>query len=242
MADFVTFRETFPRTLPRWCRGERLGRLAYVIGFCADVIADSAKHALELRYPVLGSSALTDIGRERGLMRGQGEPEASYVSRLRAWRQTQRRKGTPDVLLEQLYAQFSWLHDDASFRIKIVPNTGMHVHTIDHTGTITYSTTSWNWDGVVQPWRWWLVLYVPALSNPVLGSGVWGSGFVWGGMNAYMTTSFLQRVQSLCQDWSSAHAMHVCTILVPSSAAFDSFTPNGSYNLWTSRNTTYRYI
>lgn len=101
--DFV---DAFVQVAPPWLRRTRGARLLRAFGDVTARVFHATSDGVAARFPgaVDGATdALPYIGRDRRILRGPAEDDATYAARLRTWWDAHARRGGPYALLEQLY-------------------------------------------------------------------------------------------------------------------------------------------
>lgn len=199
---------------PRWLTtGE--GRL---VNYALDLLKDGFVKRLYLgllaRFPqdpndTTGATtatpdALAAIGRDRRVVRGIAETDASYARRLITWLDDRQRAGNPFMLMQQL-AGYVGTANGVSFR---TVDTRGNWYARDAAGVETSSIkqANWNWDGLSSPlWsRFWVIIYPGTLWS---AEGTWGTG-TWGDttgvLGATVTQEQAATLRTIVADWKPA--------------------------------------
>ena len=134
---------------PSWLRGPVGSRLLYALTAPLDAIVEWAFQGVKARFPLEAPpSAFPPLGRDRLLLRGPGEDEASYAARLVKWLEALRGKGNAWTLLDQLAAYFA----PSPPRMRVVQSNGTSAvwYTREPDGTrskLVATPTNFEWDG-----------------------------------------------------------------------------------------------
>lgn len=283
MSEILTWRRALTGMVPRWLLGKPTEgsndpnsgfwgqRLLHGIGVVVDALGTSLHLGLLSSYPGFGDeTALALIGLARGIWRGPTESSAAYATRLRYWRQSRKRQGNPFALMEQLqaylqpYGMTACIQYDDGTRLQLNPG-GFAQAPKGYAGTnyaeVTWS--SWNWDSVLDPTRFWLIL----MPSDALWSndGEWADAGNWWDLNTsdgsslgtildplaagddtptYGSTASYAVVQgllSLVEEWTPPHARCDCVILCFDSVSFAALSPNGTWGNPGNRSLDYVY-
>lgn len=106
MSDVLDFVDAFVNVAPPWLRRTRGAKLLRAFGDVTATVFHATSDGVAARFPgaVAGAvDALPYIGRDRRILRGPAEDDATYAARLRTWWDAHRRRGGPYAMLEQLY-------------------------------------------------------------------------------------------------------------------------------------------
>lgn len=253
MAAQVRLRDTLTKYLPPWLTdrggaffGLTVGyRFLWVIAAMFDVLADVAIAALQAPWPGKGTpTALSAIGSSRGMLRGQGESDASYAARLPTWYDRARQWGS---MLS--YARAIHEYCGNRPRVRVYNRAGACLEVAQTTGAITRyaaGSTSWNWDSVSNPeragrwWNTWVCVYPdPWARPPVLGSGrILGDGSGHG-IGHLVTRQEVDAVKAEVEQYKSAHTHVVAIIWTTDATLFDptnpATQPAGDWGYWSTR-------
>lgn len=241
MAVFPTLRQ-LRRTLgPRWLTdGE--GEL---VGYSLDLIKDGFLQRLYqghlARFPqnspdgsvTAPSDALTAMGRDRRVVRGIGETEASYAARLVNWLDDRRTAGNPYTLMKTLAA---YTGAGTSFRTVDVRG-NWYSRAADGTQTAVLAQGNWNWDGGADRWsRFWVIVY-PSASLWTATGNAWGDSAcqAWGDAgHTWGSTALPDQVATmrfLVNDWKPAGTRCVNIIAAFDASSFNPASPEPD-GLW----------
>ncbi len=225
---------------PRWL----LDGEGELVGYSLDIIKDAFIERLRLgllaRFPQNGPNgetappdALAALGRDRRVVRGIGEGDVSYASRLLAWLDDRKTAGNPYTLMQKLSEYTGPL---CAFRT-VDARGNWYSRAADGTRTLTTNTGNWHWDNTpASKWsRFWVIVYP---------NGLWTEGQAWGaaGTQAWgdgsprtfgstATPDEIATLKFLVNDWKPAGTRCVNIILAFDPASFDPTAPEPDY-LW----------
>lgn len=253
------FRTIRKSLAPRWLTegdGELVG---YSLDLMKDAFLERLRLGLLARFPENGpdgevapDDALAAIGRDRRILRGLTETSGTYATRLKAWLDTHRSKGTAYTMMGQLSAYLG-----AGFWFRIYDVRG-NCYTRDVNGVETYtSSTGWDWDGDTSRWsRFWVVIYPTGAWT--ITAGQWGdvgldydrNAAQWG---VDIPREQIQAVRSIVTEWKPAgtRCPHIIVAFDPLSFDPASPEPDGTWrsqgkvsggNRVSSRLATARYL
>ncbi len=217
-------------------------RLIWSMVAALDVGAEVLSQGLNARFPGVGTpTALSLIGRSRGLIRGQNESNEDYVARLLRWLDVH-----PEAGWDERVARVVHEYLEAHPRVRVVDRAGQWT-TVDTDGTVTRTVAAWDWDSVSHPERsdpdepWWSDLWVivyspfPARAG-TLGDMTGDDGYALGHMVA---SPDVQNLKGLFAQWKAAHSRIRAVIWTTDATKFDPATPSslpdGTWGAW-SRN------
>ena len=126
-----------------------------------DVLADVALEGLQAAWPGMGTpDALGLIGRTRGLVRWQDEPDSSYQLRLRGWLECWARARTREIAAQV----HGYLRSKPM--VRLISRAGVWV-SVDRDGVLTECEAPWNWDSISHPERsgWWSDLWMVVFTD-----------------------------------------------------------------------------
>jgi hypothetical protein len=298
----ISWLDTLLGMVPRWLKG----RYSLDPAQCGDgykiltaMGALQDEHELILRQGMAASfpgfsddRALDLLGLQRGIVRGPLETSSAYAERLRFWRQTNMRKGSPWVLLEQVQAYLAGYPveariicgngsrghggtGDPATRYTLAPGGylyhGDYLSAPNGTAVIDGTPTEWDWGrkDPLSPFdeisREWLLLY----GHPWQRDGIWSDPGLWNDLDSsdngplgtpldpyqalakhpdrtptYGSTAAFATVSGLlgvCASWVPPHAKLEQVIVCFDRTTFDTFQPDGTYNLPGNRNPNVLY-
>lgn len=236
------------RTLRKWLGPSWLtqtgesGLIGYSFALVKDAFLQRAYLGLLAGYPqndkngaTAPTDALTLMGRDRKIVRGISDTDASYAARLLLWLDDHRTRGNPFTLMRQLAG---YCGPGVSFRT--VDNSG-NWRARDANGVETSSghLGNWNWDGSTSDWsRGWVIIYPGSLW---IAEGTLGDGTVYGDTTGTLGTTATQEqaatLHTIVTDWSPA-GTQVEIILALDATSFAPASPEPD-GLWRS---FYKYV
>lgn len=237
------FRDMIRDAVPWWLSDRPGKNVGYRVLWSMIAPLDAAVETLleGLRAPMPGQgtpTALSAIGRTRGILRGYGssETDESYIARLLAWLDTWRLAGSQLAIASQLHAYMS-----NRPRVTVVNRAGTWT-CVAQDGTITTGTMAWDWDSVSNPERsgfWseqWVIVYPdPWAHAPIRGSGLRTRGGETG-IGHLCSREEYDAVKNLCATWKAAHTFIRTIIFTTDGTLFDPGTPaslpDGTWGQW----------
>jgi hypothetical protein len=236
----MRFRRAFYDLLPSQFRDEPdadgnggEGELvAYSLTVMMDAYQERARLAWLARFPTHAPpDALPLLGRDRKVVRGFSEPEATYRSRLVSAPTRHRTRGNAFALMAELRA-----YCGVDMMIRTVDNRGTwYTRAADGTQSTVLAAGNFDWDGEPTKWsRFFVVLYPPTTlwtEGPVWGDadlwgGAWGtSGYTWG---STATPEQVRSIRGIIRDWKPAGTRCVNIIVAFDAASFDPATAPGA--------------
>lgn len=239
-------RDQLRRWVPWWLSDRRFSsgktvgfRYLWAMIACFDAITQWILEGLLAAWPGAGTlTALSLIGRSRGIIRGQTDTDVEYASKLRQWLDKWAAAGSARQLAIELH---EYLGNRP--RVRIVTRAGFWV-TVATDGTVTTTQAAWNWDGTSNPERsgyWsemWVIIYPTQWAvNPT----VYGTGRSWGlgdgfGIGHKVSRIEYDAVRGLLNQWKSAHTRISAVVWTSDATLFDPATPaslpNGAWGDW----------
>jgi len=243
MSGFYGIRDSIKAISPPWLADGIAEKYLYVIGLSLEGEQELATQGVKARLPGYGDpSALSLIGADRNIDRGEGEPDASYAARLSRAFPTWRSAGSAGAVIKQIFAFLQ-----VETIVRTVNNSGGWDNSDgipDATGDIPivhYQAVpgNWNWDGLTDRWwRAWVIIYANS-GVPWSNEGTWGDGAVWGDGGTWgssATPEEVKSIQLLVKKWKPAHCIVPWIIVVlDDPTLFDplgSGVPNGTWGTW----------
>jgi len=177
--------------------------------------------------------ALAAMGRDRRVIRGINETDASYALRLTRWLDDRRRAGNPYMLMQKL-AEYT----GAGPAFRTVDARGnWFSRAADGTESALLKQENWDWDGseIGDRWsRFWVVVYPNGLwtDGPTWGSFTWGEPNLTLGTTA--TPEHVVTLRHIVNDWKYGGTKCVSIIIALDDASFDPTAPDpdGSWGRW----------
>jgi len=274
-----TFRDMIQRISPGWLLGEPAqnggidyigARYLYSIALQADYMTDRAVEGIKRRFPTYvlagqtqpDGDALAMIGRDRTIIQGPNEPNASYGVRLTEWIDDLKLSGNAFALLKQIQGYLT----PAYTTLKLVNNWGVWYQltttkapdgTLSQAQTVTVSPLvanipNWNWDNT-GPWQptwsplfawsqFWVLIYCsggqPFDKGPRwtdVGAKWTTPGRTWG---TTATSSQVASIKGIVSQWKAAHSKCRNIIIAFDPASFNQSAvggaplPDGTWGRW----------
>lgn len=203
--------------LPRWMQQFVSTRVLYTSGLILDALTSLAHTAVSIRFPSTAQpDALPYLGRDRNLDRGPNESDTSFVARLEEAFDTWATAGHPRELLGAVLA---FLSPDAPI-VRTVTDFSIWDTVVSGSWSRLYESSNWNWDGLSEWWRAWVIIYQPSFdANRNWGVGTWGdrSG-TWG---CTATATQVQALRNLVAKWKPTNIVVKNVLLSFDSSLFD---------------------
>lgn len=154
-----SFATSLVQRMPPWLRRTVGGALVRGLGDPLDAVASLTREAAAARFPTADRpDALPVIGAERRIIRGPGEPAATYAGRLRLWLDSHRTRGGAYALLEQLFAFWRY---SLNVPIDVVAYSGGR-ESMDTSGAITRDIIDWTGDSSGSWAQDWIFFHCPS--------------------------------------------------------------------------------
>lgn len=234
----ASFRGLLRFMAPKWLVGDVLpdgteteSRALYSIFLVMDGLTERLRLGMLAQYPDGNepADALTEIGKDRRIIRGPDESAASFEARCRTARTDWKQAGNAWGMLSQIQGFFS----PASVKVAAVSNTGKW-YELDTDGTRTVTVSAWNWDADEASWaRFWIIVYcvagVPFASDDTWDDpGTWDDGGTW---DTDATPGEVQAIRRIVSDWKMAGSRCQNIIIAFDEATFfpGSGYPDGSW-------------
>lgn len=238
-------RDLLTRVLPPWLadRIEQKKTTGYrfLWGLIAglDALLDVINQGIASWFPGRNPSASSYIGRTRGLIRNQGESEASYAARLVEWLETWPQAASQELIAVSLH-QFLASHP----RVRVINRSGFWL-TVEADGSIVRQEAAWDWDSVSHPERndpdepWWSDMWIVIQLSPwaerpgALGTLDGDDGFALGHLASH---GEIDAVKGLFNQWKGAHSRIRAAIWTTDPDRFDpdvpASCPDGTWGAW----------
>src|SRR5258707_7740426 len=247
------FVDALARIVPKWLSawlqsGRTVGwRFLWTMVVVLDIGVDVLVEGIQAWWPGIGTpTALSLIGRSRGLLRGIGETTAAFAAYLRSWRDLWKRAG------QQLALAKAVSHYCGGVKVKSFNRAGTMVTVNEDGTTATQFGTGWDWDSLSNPdyetlqakitpaERWselWLVVYTP----PWAVRADFGSGGNIGddpdkGVGPLLPRVDVDGIKGLLTDWKRGSSRVVCVCFTYDATLFDpsnmTTMPDGFFGKW----------
>jgi hypothetical protein len=229
------FRRLFYRLTPWWLNTGEGELVNFSLGAMHDAMSERARQSVHARFPATTPpDALPRMGRDRKIIRGFNEPEATYRLRLLRWLDDHRVRGNPYKLMAQLRAYLTGY----AVPMRTVDNRGnWYSVAADGTRSVVLDQGNWDWDGSPALWsRFWVILYPPAdlwTEGPNIGDAdLWGGAVGGNGAGIYTigstaTPEQVKSIRSIVRQWKPAGTHCVRIIVAFDPASFDPADPPG---------------
>lgn len=239
MTDYVASLST------PWLSDGDTAKFLSLLGSASDTLLDKLEQAMYARMPGLAKTdtAIPYQAEDRLLAQGPSETNSQFILRLQRAFETWQHAGSRAAILEQLKAYRTALDPGvvvtdpsmlivgggANYTSWDVSEFGEDPKTAPARRRV--APPNWDWDGVVKPWRSWLVLFMRSVAAGISGSAasvttVGGSG-VSGVTSGFATLTGLTGMSSaLIGSWirisgaaSSGNNGFFQIVLCPSSSS-----------------------
>lgn len=230
---------------PRWLNdGE--GEL---VGYSLDLVKDAFIERLRLghlaKYPQNDPSgettappdSLAAMGRDRRVIRGIFDTDATYAAKLVRYLDDRRRCGNPLMIMQKLAEYCGPL---PSFRIVDVRG-NWYSRAADGTESVLLNEGNWDWDGDTSRWsRFWVLVYPNGLwgtESTTWGDpadSVWGSDPTTDMLGITATQEHVASLKFIVNDWKPAGTRCSQIIFAFDPTSFDPSTPepDGEWGHW----------
>lgn len=217
-------RHALKSIVPKWLADRSQGlnvgfAVLFVIALMADILIEVLVQGARAAFPGIGTpTALTYIGRSRGIVRGFGESDVSYAEILRQWLDL-----WPDAGMPELIARLIQRYMGGNLRVRYVERrhstSSARFTTINPDGTVSVvDDTTWNWDETQFPERadfwsdFWIIVYVTDGRWPIYDD-FFGTDWIaaWGdpnngGTGHNVPRSVVSDVNGIISFWKGAHS------------------------------------
>lgn len=253
MTASIRWRDILDHLLPPWLRyrpssGRTSGyRFAWGMVAPIDALWEILVEGLQAPWPGKGTpTALTDIGRSRGIIRGQNESNESYAARLRAWLDTWRDAGSQERVARAIH-EYIYPHP----RVRYVNRHGQWT-TVNEDGSVeVHEGVPFDWDSVTHPERqltadepeWadaWIIVYPTTWARPAtLLNPADTETFADDeplGLGHDVTATERDEIVGLVNQWKSDHTFIRAILWSYDATLFDpdvpSSLPDGTWGTW----------
>lgn len=244
MTARVRLRDAFASYATRWLSdrpGLNVGyRVLWTVAAACDASLEVLVRGIQASWPGVGDpSALGAIGSSRGIVRGLGDTNDAYATKLRTWHDQHRARGSARELARQVQGYLP--HRPV---VRVITRWGWWT-TIDSAGVITTAEAPWDWDSVSHPERndplapWWSDLFVVVCTDPYVKQETLGSGLVIGGTNQGIghkcPIEQFDALAGLLAEWKAAHSRVRALIWSPDPLYFvpgGANVPDGRWGQW----------
>jgi hypothetical protein len=232
------FRTARAKVAPRWLTEGDGQLVGYSLDLVKDVFVERLRQGLLVRFPQQGpngelapSDALVTMGRDRRVVYGLSDTDATYAAKLKLWLDDRRRAGSAYMLMQKLA---EYLGPLPSFRtVDARGNWYSRAANGDEEALLAQENWDWSGDAIGERWsRFWVIVYP---------NGLWTENtFDWGDIDwddtveTYGSTAPLEHVQTVravTADWMPAGTRCVKIIIAFDPASFDPTAPEPD-GLW----------
>lgn len=244
MAAQARFRLIRRFLAPRWLTEGEGGMVGYALDLMKDAFVQRLFLGLLARFPETApTDALAAIGRDRRVVRGINETEASYRARVLLWLDDRRVAGNPFALMKKIS---EYIGPGPSYRT-VDARGNWYSRAADGTESVLLNQANWQWDDDTSGLRWsrfWVIIYPNGLWaeypndwGDTLDPG-WGQRklYTWGCTTPH---DVVRTIQFLVADWKPQGTRCVNIILALDPASFDPTNPvddpgmpNGLWERW----------
>ena len=227
---------------PTWLQGANGEKYVYAQAVMGDVTADRVEQGSRAKMPQkCDPTALDYIGRDRDVVRGLSETDASYALRCKSSIYDHHFMGMAGGVMQAILGYISpaaplvrivW----AAFAPPLVPTQWTWINDSAPHGAIPDSWDNesppyfapWYWDTSNNRRRFWVILYVNATGTPWITDGrKYGDGSLYGDGHLYgvagVTAAQVSTIRALVKDWKAAHSYCACIVVPLDSTLFDPF-------------------
>lgn len=185
----LPYAERLLRRCPPWLQRTIGAPFIRGLGDTLDDVSERTGESIDARLPrAARPDALPYIGRDRKIVRGLNEADATYAARLSRWFIDHRRRGNAVALLRQLEAYYA----TAPHQIDVVYETGTRYRldptTLDAEGRGTITKDAIDWRQGSDPLKWSIAFI-----------------FVWYDSEPSILYAEAQSVIAIARDWIPAH-------------------------------------
>jgi hypothetical protein len=237
-------------------------RYLYTSGAGVDLAIEKMDEAMLARMPTRGTvTALPYLGRDRVIVRGFQETDATYAERLRRAFDSWARAGSDRGLLSNLLAYVSPAtpmgravtsdepsSDFAVWRTYVPGASGQNLN--GPPSTLTIGPSNWNWDSAGGPnvrgwWRTWPIIFAVAPDDWCHPGPKWGAGLGWKWGDHSRAWGFdrpygvYQTMRTILAQWKRAGSIvpwlivsFDATMFDPSKPADNVKNPDGTWGYW----------
>lgn len=185
------FRNTWYTFAPPYLQDGPGELYMYTLEQARDLLEEKANQAVKIRFPGLGDpSQFPYLSHDRAMLQGPSESNASFATRLTAYRQSARYWGSARAVLEQLQAYSANMQPGVSPGKPLVSLVTGSYPTVatwqtlfvgDPQGQVPalqiVQPSNFDWDGKPNRWRSWIVMYMHRVATGQSGTSAAYTGF-----------------------------------------------------------------
>ena len=228
---------------PTWLQGEIGEKYIYSQALIVDATADRVEQGTRAKMPgKCDPTALPCIARDRGVVKGIGDTDATYAERCRTavtdWHFSGIAGGTMRVLLDFITIDVRpacsvvWASNGGTnltqwYTLAEAEPRGTAPNSFSNLSATPYFF-DWTWDAIENRRRFWIILHINAAGTPWIADGrTYADGSTYGDGHLYgvsgITAAQVETLRQLAGQWKAAHAC--CQIVVALDAtSFDPFS------------------
>lgn len=231
--------------------GERF--MYSMVGLPSDMNVNKAQEGMYARLPLRADpTALPYLGRDRAIVRGVNESDATYAIRLTQAIDAWRHAGSDRGIMSQVIP-YVGMSPMARIVSSSIPYTTWTTYVADADVTQAPSplrvSLNWDWDSAIYSgaffgwWRAWLILFAVSPHDFAHPAATWGSGKKWGdstfswGLDIPATE--VESMRAIVKQWKRAGSWFEWilisfddTIFRPSQPADGIHNPDGTWGRW----------
>ena len=256
---FPNFRTIAKYLAPSWLTTGQGELVTYSLDLMRDAFVERVRLGLLTRFPqrpnggTTPPDALVAIGKDRRVVRGLNETDASYAARTLAWLDDRRTCGNPFTLMQKIGEYIGAGNPLASGCMMRTVDDAGNWFTIDAAGNRSFkiAQANWDWDkDLGLKWsRFWVIIYPPATlwtPNPnwadTSGPNWTYTGlahlaeYTWG---STATSDEVQSIRAIVADWKPAGTTCVNIVIAFDPASFSPLAavdstgmPDGLWTHW----------
>ena len=168
---------------PPWLQSGAAEKFMFTLGYMSDLLLEKCNQAQKIRMPGQGDvSQIPYLAADRVLVQGPAESNAAFTGRLQTAFAAWKTAGSRLSALEQLQAYIQGLQPGVAATMPGMTIVGGNASTTVWDSLevgaavgappahFTASPANWNWDGVYNPWRSWLVLFMSQVATGLNGT------------------------------------------------------------------------
>jgi len=229
----MSFRDSINLVIPVWLRRGVARKVLYTFAAHLDEMADELVLGIKSRAPGLGTlDSLAFIGRDRQIDRGPRETAQAYATRLSQAFDTWRNAGCTRTILGQLVTYFV---PDVPLARHVSGRSLWHTLAAGVVTRLRASPANWDWDGVFDWWRAWVILYceggTPFDRCPPCGTPGFVCGEYSGTCGSTATQNDIKAIRRLLGKWKREGAYIDRIIIAFDATLFDPTAPPGDPSL-----------
>lgn len=213
--ELLTYRDMIRTSSPPWLQTGLAEKILYSIGIHLDVLGDAVVAAVANRFPgFYNYDSLSLLSRERRIVRGRTEGEATFAERLTRWLTDHKTRGGPYALLYQEFYHYAPLLFDMDLLYsngrRFTFESAAYGAGVPLEQCVQRDFIDWN-PGDPMWARWWLFLY----------TDIWDA--------TPPDDAELADIRLIPRAWNAAHCFGT-VVLFPSGAELWNWPPGHTWN------------